>query len=124
MLIRNRVPQQQAGERRTGELAGLVGIEDLRSTVSGERLQAALRPIYAVPSAEPALTALDAFDVAPGNRNKTAPCFATAWRVLSPVKLGVLAMLALERGCAWLRSCRYAARPPRKCQVGTKQQPP
>jgi hypothetical protein len=34
----DRVPQQQAGERRTGELAALVGIEDRRSTVSGERL--------------------------------------------------------------------------------------
>jgi hypothetical protein len=29
--------------------------------------------------------------------------------VLSPVKLWVLAMLAPERGCAWLRSRRYAA---------------
>ena len=29
--------------------------------------------------------------------------------VLSPVKLWVLAMLAPERGCAWLRSHRYAA---------------
>ena len=29
--------------------------------------------------------------------------------VLSPVKLWVLAMLAPARGCAWLRSRRYAA---------------
>ena len=29
--------------------------------------------------------------------------------VLSPIKLWVLAMLAPKRGCAWLRSRRYAA---------------
>ena len=35
---RDRVVQQQAGERGAGELAALVGIEDLRSAVPGQRL--------------------------------------------------------------------------------------
>src|SRR4029077_5050878 len=35
---RDRVLQQQAGERGAGELAALVGIEDLRSAVLGQRL--------------------------------------------------------------------------------------
>src|SRR6478752_6750428 len=35
---RDRVLQQQAGERGAGELIALVGIEDLRSAVPGQRL--------------------------------------------------------------------------------------
>src|SRR5271166_4283074 len=34
----DRVLRQQSGERRTGELAPLVGVEDLRSTITGQRL--------------------------------------------------------------------------------------
>ena len=72
----DRVSQQQAGERRTGELAALVGIEDLRSTVSGERLSSGSRQRcdrLCRTECGASAYALDVFEVAPGNRNKTAP---------------------------------------------------
>jgi hypothetical protein len=42
-------------------------------------------------------------------RQNSAPLLAKHGIALSPVKLWVLAMLAPERGCAWLRSRRKRA---------------
>jgi hypothetical protein len=69
--------------------------------------------------------------MASGNRNKAAPCFAAAWRRAQP---GQIVGPRHARPRAGLRVppvpplCgefdRTCARPPRKCQVGTKEQSP
>jgi hypothetical protein len=45
---------QHAGERRAGELAALIGVEDLRLAMAGERVLKRLDPVTAhIPNLEP-----------------------------------------------------------------------